>query len=80
MSELAGRLNRAREDAGLTISEMWLRYFALGGMASPDELEAYLHGALDPTAQEHNLIVHTINERFMESGRDHPVPYADEAS
>ena len=79
MSDIGYRLNRARQDAGLTLSEMWLRYFALGGMASPDELEMYLHGALDPTAHEHNLLAHTINERFMERGEDHPVPYSEQA-
>jgi hypothetical protein len=72
-------LERARRQAGLTHTELWLRYFALGGMSNPTELEGYLHGALRPTAHERNIIVHAINERHVELGQDHPVPYAGES-
>ncbi len=68
-------LDRARRKAGLTKTELWLRYFALGGMSTPTELEGYLLGALRPSAHEHNLVAHAINERFVELGDDHPVPY-----
>jgi hypothetical protein len=70
-------LERARRTAGLTTADLWLRYFALGGMSSPTELEGYLHGALEPPAHERNLIAHAINEHHVELGRDHPVPYSD---
>ena len=70
-------LDQARRDAGLSTSELWLRYFGLGGTSTPIELEAYLHGALEPTAHEHDLLVHAINERHVELGGDHPVPYSD---
>jgi hypothetical protein len=70
-------LDRARHQAGLSMSELWLRYFALGGMSSPLELDAYLNGALSPTAHDHDVIAHALNERFVELGRDHPVPYSD---
>ena len=60
------------------MTELWLRYFALGGMSTPVELEAYILGALRPTGHEHNLVVHAINERHLELGDDHPVPYVDE--
>jgi hypothetical protein len=71
-------LDRARSDAGLTVSELWLRYFSLGGIASPVEVEAYLHDALTPTRHEYDVLAHAINERYVELGGDHPVPYADE--
>jgi hypothetical protein len=73
---LDDRLNDARIDAGLSIEELWLRYFALGGMATSTELEAYLHGLLSATDHNHDLIAHALNERFVELGRNHPVPYA----
>jgi hypothetical protein len=60
------------------MSELWLRYFALGGMTAALELEAILHGALEPTADDHDRIVHALNERFTELGQNHPLPYSDE--
>jgi hypothetical protein len=71
-------LDEARRDAGLSITDLWLRYFALGGMSAPMELEAYLLGVLRPTNHEHNRVVHAINECHVEQGRDHPIPYLDE--
>ncbi|MBV8950766.1 MAG: hypothetical protein JOZ99_07820 [Actinobacteria bacterium] len=72
-------LDEYRREAGLSMSDLWLRYFALGGMSTPVELEAYVLGALQPTRHEHNLVAHAINERCLERGDDHPVPYADDA-
>ena len=39
-------LDRARRDASLSQEDLWLRYFALGGMTMPLEVEAYLFGPL----------------------------------
>ena len=70
-------LERARRDAGLSQQELWLRYFALGGMRPELELEAVLHGALMTTALDHDRIVHALNERFTELGHNHPIPYSE---
>ncbi|MDA8071175.1 MAG: hypothetical protein M0Z82_06110 [Actinomycetota bacterium] len=76
MAELAGDvLDRFRRSAGLSHSELWLRYFELGGMSSTVELQAILYGALLPTAHDHDVIAHALNERFVELGGNHPVPY-----
>ena len=69
------QLDVARIDAGLTTDELWVRYFALGGMSSAIELDAYLLGALSATDHDHDVIAHALNERFVELGRNHPVPY-----
>lgn len=71
-------LDRARRDAGLSASQLWLRYFGLGGMTQEMEMEAVLHGALETTALDRDRIVHALNERFTELGRNHPIPYAEE--
>lgn len=71
-------LDRARTDAGLSHGELWLRYFEVGGMSTPLELEAYLLGALVPTDHEHDVLVHAINQRFVEIGGNHPIPYSDD--
>lgn len=71
------RLNVARIDAGLSVGELWLRYFGLGGMSTHLELEAYLFGALAASDHDHDLIAHALNERFVELGGNHPVPYVN---
>jgi hypothetical protein len=71
-------LDSARRDAGLTQSQLWLRYFGLGGMSPELEVEAIVYGALEPTVPDRNRIAHALNERFSELGRNHPVSYSEE--
>ena len=73
----AHALELARLDSGLSQQELWLRYFALGGLRPELELEAVLHGALTTTALDHDRIVHALNERFTELGRNHPTRYSE---
>ena len=68
-------LDSFRRDADLSYGELWLRYFALGGMSRALELEAFVCGALTPTAHDHDVIAVALNERFAEISGDHPVPY-----
>lgn len=74
----ADELDRARQRAKLTQAELWFRFFELGGMSTSLEVDAYLHGALKPTAHEYDVLAHALNERFSELGGDHPVPYSDD--
>jgi hypothetical protein len=69
-------LDLFRIDAALSHGELWLRYFELGGMSTGLQLEAYLYGALRPSGHDHDIIAHALNERFVELGGNHPVPYA----
>ena len=71
-------LDEARRDAGLTQHQLWLRYFALGGMVPALELEAICHGAMLVTDPDHDRIAHALNERFTELGLNHPVPYSED--
>jgi hypothetical protein len=73
-------LDLARQDAGLTQHELWVRYFGLGGMTPALELEAVCHGAMLATDPDHDRIAHALNERFTELGRNHPVPYSEDVS
>ena len=73
----ADLLDRYRRGAGLSHGQLWLRYFELGGMSSAMELEAFLYGALQPSAHDREVIAQAINERFVELGGNHPVPYAE---
>lgn len=77
-NDLSDTLDKARRDAMLTVGALWLRYFELGGMGTAVELEAYLYGALRPTEHEYDVLAHTLNERFVELGGNHPIPYSDD--
>lgn len=80
MAEWSGLLETARRDLGLTHGELWFRYFALGGMRTSLEVEAYLYGALEPSTHDRNVIAVALNERFAELGRDHPLRYTEDDS
>lgn len=71
-------LDRARREALLSVGALWLRYFELGGMGTALELEAYLYGALAPSPQEYDVLAVALNERFVELGGNHPIPYSDD--
>ena len=71
-------LDRARREALLSVGALWLRYFELGGMGSVVELEAYLYGALQPTASEHDVLAQALNERFVQLGGIYTIPYSDD--
>jgi hypothetical protein len=71
-------LEQGRLDVGLSLGELWFRYFELGGMSTALEVEAYLYGALIPTPHDGDVIAAALNERFAELGGDHPIPYSDD--
>ena len=62
--------------AGLTVGELWLKYFAIGGSSGQFEIEAYLYAAHGLPILERDLVAHAINERFMDLGMDVRVPYS----
>jgi diguanylate cyclase (GGDEF)-like protein len=74
----ADELVLAREACGMSQEDLWMRYFALGGMSRPLELDAIVHGALRTTAQDRDLVVLALNERFSELGRARPIGYSDD--
>jgi len=71
-------LDHFRRDAALSHGELWLRYFELGGMSGGLALEAIVCGALRPSRHDHDVIAHALNERFVELGGNHPVPYRND--
>jgi hypothetical protein len=76
MTNDARLLEPARARANLTLRELWLNYFSIGGNSDLLEIEAYLSGALMPTDIEYDYIAQALNDRFIELGMNHPVPYA----
>ena len=59
----------------LTHDQLWISYFGLGGTAQPGRLVAYLEGSAQLTRDQHNVVVHALNEEFAELGQGYPVPY-----
>ena len=78
VSEVAGPgvLERARGRAALSMYDLWLRYFAIGGGSTPGDVESFLTHDVDPGSRQYNLLVDALNERFTEMGLDRPVLYA----
>ena len=76
MADNADILERARIDVGITVAELWVEYFGLGGMATALEIDAYLNGALVATIEDRDLLAVALNERYAANGDDHPLPYA----
>jgi len=68
-------IDSARRRANLSLEGLWIRYFELGGVASFTELDAFLSGALIPTSLEREVLVHAINEAFMDRGSAERLDY-----
>ena len=85
-SPLSTMFHHAYEASELTVGELWLRYFALGGVATELEVDAYLNGAIALPALQHDMLAQAINERLDEmaaprapySGDFMPSDYLDE--
>jgi hypothetical protein len=58
----------AFEEADLALEEVWLSYFAMGGMAGPFEIDAYIHGAMTLPALQRDILSHSLNETLDELG------------
>jgi hypothetical protein len=71
-------LDLARKGLGMSVSDLWWRYFAIGGMSTELEVEAFLYQALIPSKTDHDMLAVALNERFSELGGDHPLPYSDD--
>ncbi len=63
-------LEFARRDAGLSIADLFVAYFALGGAADHGQLVAYLNGDAELLDRhQRDIAVHAINEHLADVGR-----------
>ncbi len=76
MATIVDPLEKARRGLSLSVSDLWWRYFAIGGMSTELEVEAILYQALVPTEGDRDMLSAALNERFSELGGDHPMPYS----
>lgn len=75
----ARTLDVARQQAELTVDELWVRYFGNGGTATSTEFTAFLTDHAWPTDLQYDIAASALNEQFTEMGLDHPVPYTNPA-
>ncbi len=71
------RLREALNAAGVSVSELWLRYFGIAGDAGEYEVEAYLQGLLSLPPLQRDLLAMAANELIDETPRPY-APYGDE--
>ncbi|MGW3961376.1 PP2C family protein-serine/threonine phosphatase [Amycolatopsis sp. NPDC005003] len=64
----------ARSD--LTLEQLWMRYFALGGSLPLLELDAYLNGLVTLPRVDRDMIAHAVNERLDEVTGPARAPYS----
>jgi hypothetical protein len=48
----------------VSLDQVWLDYFALGGEADPLAVDAYLHGLTELPAGQRDILAHAANERI----------------
>jgi hypothetical protein len=69
-------LDAARCELLLTFDELWVDYLGLGGLAGIDQVTAYLGGVGEAFNRvEHNTLVQALNEKYLDVGGDHRIPY-----
>ena len=52
----------------LTLEQVWMKYFGIGGEAGLIEVQAYIYGALSFPALERDLLAHALNETLNTLG------------
>jgi hypothetical protein len=60
---------------GLSETELWNRYLALGGNNTLDQLREHVHSSNCPDPHDHNVIAQALNDAYLDRGHDHPVAY-----
>jgi hypothetical protein len=75
MSTAGFTLSEGMDLAGLDYPSLWIRYVALGGNGTAEDLRRHVTGDSCQDDAEHNVIAQAINEAFMDRGENHPVAY-----
>ncbi|MEQ4565868.1 hypothetical protein [Paenarthrobacter sp. CAP02] len=58
----------AFEDTDLTLEQVWMAYFSIGGASGLVEIQAYCYGALSLPGLERDLLAHALNETLDSRG------------
>ncbi|MCU1633897.1 MAG: hypothetical protein JWM61_2549 [Micrococcaceae bacterium] len=69
------QIGRAMTRAGLSLPDVWLRYFSITGIGDEYDIDAYLHQMFDLPAIECDKLAHAINELIDEIAPATRAPY-----
>jgi hypothetical protein len=61
--EERSQLNRTLRASDITVSELWLRYFSMSGMAGEYEVPEYVEGLISLPALQRDLLAMAADER-----------------
>ena len=73
---MSGELDAARRRLGLSVDQLWVRYFGNGGTATMAEFQRFLTDEPWPASLQYDIAVSALNDRFGEINQNHPVPYS----
>lgn len=68
-------LEAARTELGVSVEELWVGYFAVGGNASVAQLRAWLAGDVAVPEVEHNQLAQALNDLRIDLGQLGSTPY-----
>ncbi|MHA7146502.1 hypothetical protein ACX80U_17475 [Arthrobacter sp. TmT3-37] len=62
--------------AGITVGELWVYYFSIGGSVGEFEVNAYLHGLIRLPALDRDLLSQSLNEMYDDLCRSPRAPFS----
>ena len=68
-------LGAALSQLGMTVRDLWIGYFAIGGNGTLADVRGWLDGTAQPSDEDHDLMAHALNEEFADRDLNHPVRY-----
>ncbi|KQR64104.1 hypothetical protein ASF98_11370 [Arthrobacter sp. Leaf337] len=75
--EQRSQLRAALQAVDITVGELWLNYFSIGGAAGEYEVEAYLQGLLSLPRVQRDLLAMAANE-LIDAVPRLRAPYSDD--
>ncbi|GAA3292992.1 hypothetical protein ACFFON_02255 [Arthrobacter citreus] len=72
------RLREALSQAGIETSQLWMKYFSIGGEAGEYEVDAYLNGSFSLPPLQRDILAHAANELIDELPPRLRAPYCDD--
>jgi hypothetical protein len=71
------RIEECRKRAGLSLSDLWLGYLALGGNLAAADLGRILSGNLPVAQGDYDRLAAALNDHYMSLGGARALPYSD---
>ena len=78
MSEVpasAVHLGTALSQLGMSVRDLWIWYFAIGGNGTLADVTSWVDGTANPSDDDHDLMAQALNEEYSVRDLDHPVGY-----